>query len=70
MPLLHVKDLSVPCQGILFDKDGTLLDLLATWGSWAEEVLLGLGNELALRVPDRMLICPRCLAQLIMLKGR
>lgn len=48
MPLLHVKDLSVPCQGILFDKDGTLLDLLATWGSWAEEVLLGLGNELAL----------------------
>ncbi|WP_379146113.1 HAD family hydrolase [Paenibacillus sp. sgz500992] len=47
MPLLHVKDLSVPCQGILFDKDGTLLDLLATWGSWAEEVLLGLGNELA-----------------------
>lgn len=48
MPLLHIKDRTVPCQGILFDKDGTLLDLLATWGSWADAVLLGLGNELAL----------------------
>jgi phosphoglycolate phosphatase len=48
MPLLHVNDISVPCQGILFDKDGTLLDLLATWGTWAELVLQGLGNQLAL----------------------
>ncbi|WP_054939630.1 HAD family hydrolase [Paenibacillus ihuae] len=48
MPLLHVNDLSVPCQAILFDKDGTLLDLLATWGTWAELVLQGLGNQLAL----------------------
>lgn len=48
MPLLHVKELAVPCQAILFDKDGTLLDLLATWGTWAELVLQGLGNQLAL----------------------
>jgi phosphoglycolate phosphatase len=48
MPLLHVNDLTIPCQGILFDKDGTLLDLLATWGTWAELVLQGLGNQLAL----------------------
>lgn len=26
----------VPCRGILFDKDGTLLDFMALWGSWAE----------------------------------
>ncbi|WP_019912386.1 HAD family hydrolase [Paenibacillus sp. HW567] len=43
---LHVNDLSVPCKGILFDKDGTLLDLLATWGAWAEIMLEGLENQL------------------------
>lgn len=48
MPQLHVNDLAVPCQCILFDKDGTLLDLLATWGAWAELVLQGLDNQLAL----------------------
>ncbi|WP_042201974.1 HAD family hydrolase [Paenibacillus camerounensis] len=48
MPLLHVNNLAVPCQCILFDKDGTLLDLLATWGVWAELVLEGLDNQLAL----------------------
>ncbi|MGZ7443561.1 HAD family hydrolase [Paenibacillus sp. TH7-28] len=26
----------VSCRGILFDKDGTLLDFMALWGSWAE----------------------------------
>ncbi|AIQ46025.1 haloacid dehalogenase [Paenibacillus sp. FSL R7-0273] len=56
MPLLHVNNLTVPCQSILFDKDGTLLDLLATWGIWAELVLEGLDNQLALigdrRLPD------------------
>lgn len=31
MPVLHINDECVPCSGILFDKDGTLLDLLATW---------------------------------------
>jgi phosphoglycolate phosphatase len=48
MPELHINELSVPCRGILFDKDGTLLDLLATWGSWADLILEGLGNQLAL----------------------
>ncbi|MHA6531450.1 HAD family hydrolase [Paenibacillus sp. BAC0078] len=46
MAVLHVNDLSVPCKGILFDKDGTLLDLLATWGAWAEIMLKGLENQL------------------------
>lgn len=48
MPELHINELSVPCRGILFDKDGTLLDLLATWGSWADLILEGLGSQLAL----------------------
>lgn len=47
MPELHINEISVPCRGILFDKDGTLLDLLATWGSWADLILEGLGSQLA-----------------------
>ena len=48
MPVLHIDKFSVPCRGILFDKDGTLLDLLATWGAWADLILEGLSNQLAL----------------------
>ncbi|MCE3199794.1 HAD family hydrolase [Paenibacillus sonchi] len=48
MAVLHVNDLAIPCKGILFDKDGTLLDLLATWGTWADLMLKGLENQLAL----------------------
>ncbi|WP_340034185.1 HAD-IA family hydrolase [Paenibacillus sp. FSL E2-0202] len=48
MPVLHINDECVPCSGILFDKDGTLLDLLATWGNWAELVLRGLEDQLAI----------------------
>ncbi|WNS46623.1 HAD-IA family hydrolase [Paenibacillus sp. MMS20-IR301] len=48
MAVLHINGLSVPCSGILFDKDGTLLDLLATWGRWADLMLEGLGSMLTL----------------------
>jgi phosphoglycolate phosphatase len=48
MAVLHIDGVSVPCRGILFDKDGTLLDLLATWGTWADLMLEGLGTQLAL----------------------
>jgi phosphoglycolate phosphatase len=48
MPVLHVNEWSVPIQGILFDKDGTLLDLLSTWGTWAELTLRGLETRLGL----------------------
>ncbi|MEK3946783.1 MULTISPECIES: HAD family hydrolase [Paenibacillus] len=48
MPILHINDECVPCSGILFDKDGTILDLLATWGNWAELVLRGLEDQLAI----------------------
>lgn len=47
MPLLHIKDQCFPCSGILFDKDGTLLDLMATWGKWAELVLHRIEEHLA-----------------------
>ncbi|MEL6689359.1 MAG: HAD family hydrolase [Pseudomonadota bacterium] len=32
-------------NGILFDKDGTLFDFEATWGTWAGEVLQELGAQ-------------------------
>ncbi|MDK8181664.1 HAD family hydrolase [Paenibacillus sp. UMB4589-SE434] len=35
-------------RGILFDKDGTLLQFISLWGSWAETVLDGLERELRL----------------------
>lgn len=39
MPALVINGVSVPCRGVLFDKDGTLLHFMALWGSWAEYVL-------------------------------
>ena len=33
-----------PIAGILFDKDGTLLDFVATWGPATEAVIQALGN--------------------------
>ncbi|BCG58334.1 HAD family hydrolase [Paenibacillus sp. URB8-2] len=48
MPLLHVNGISVPCKAILFDKDGTLLDLMEMWGTWAESVLRDMETHLAL----------------------
>lgn len=52
MPELQINDECIPCSGILFDKDGTLLDLLATWGNWAELVLCGMENQLAIMGTD------------------
>lgn len=39
MPFVQLKGRTVPCQGILFDKDGTLLHFMALWGGWADYVL-------------------------------
>jgi len=47
MPFLHVNHRSIPCKGILFDKDGTLLEFMAMWGAWAELVLSGMKANLA-----------------------
>ncbi|WP_410512187.1 HAD family hydrolase [Paenibacillus sp. BR2-3] len=46
MPFLYVNNKSVHCKGILFDKDGTLLDFMAMWGAWAEIVLGGMEDTL------------------------
>jgi len=39
MTVLHIKDIKIPLKGILFDKDGTLVDFLYTWGHWVELIL-------------------------------
>ncbi|WP_440111868.1 HAD family hydrolase [Paenibacillus sp. QZ-Y1] len=48
MAILQVRDEQVPCRGILFDKDGTLLEFLQLWGPWAESLL----NQLQARLTD------------------
>lgn len=35
MPAIRTVDSIFPCRGILFDKDGTLLDFMALWSEWA-----------------------------------
>lgn len=39
MPFVQVKRRAVPCKGILFDKDGTLVHFMALWGGWTDYVL-------------------------------
>ncbi|MGC5774247.1 HAD family hydrolase [Paenibacillus pabuli] len=46
MTMLHIRGKQVPCGGILFDKDGTLLDFLQLWGPWAESLLNQLESKL------------------------
>ncbi|UHA76039.1 HAD family hydrolase [Paenibacillus sp. 481] len=46
MVQMSVGGQSVQVRGILFDKDGTLLQFISLWGSWAEIVLDGLQEEL------------------------
>lgn len=45
---LAVQEHRIPIRGILFDKDGTLLDFLSTWGLWITEMTTYLTN----RYPD------------------
>ncbi|WP_051507314.1 HAD family hydrolase [Saccharibacillus sacchari] len=41
MPIsyLTIADHEVACEALIFDKDGTLLDFMALWGRWADEML-------------------------------
>ena len=56
MPQLVVKDRRYPVDAILFDKDGTLLQFMGTWGVWSRHLLASysarltekLGNEVSL----------------------
>lgn len=43
---LHVQNVAYPYEGILFDKDGTLLEFLQLWGPWAETMLRQLEEAL------------------------
>lgn len=38
MPDLIVNKMRYPIKGILFDKDGTLLDFIGLWGKWSESM--------------------------------
>ncbi|WP_018753677.1 HAD family hydrolase [Paenibacillus sanguinis] len=46
-------------QAILFDKDGTLMDFIYTWGSWGEQLLARFSTALNLQglpvLPDNLL---------------
>lgn len=46
MVQLQVGSCSAKVRGILFDKDGTLLQFISLWGWWAETVMKGLEQEL------------------------
>lgn len=39
MPILHAAGTAYRIDGLLFDKDGTLLDFIYTWGNWSERLL-------------------------------
>ena len=46
-------------RGLLFDKDGTLFDFQATWGGWASDLMLELGEgdeSLAEHLASRILL--------------
>ncbi|SFJ40666.1 phosphoglycolate phosphatase [Paenibacillus sp. UNC496MF] len=49
MALLRAAGAEVPVQAILFDKDGTLLDFVYTWGNWSEQLLARFSHELEAR---------------------
>ena len=52
MPVTHTSPRPMALRGILFDKDGTLIDFRATWvpayRGVAEELAVGLGGSAAL----------------------
>lgn len=49
MPILHAAGASYRIDGILFDKDGTLLDFIHTWGNWSERLFARFSALLAER---------------------
>ncbi|WP_169083796.1 HAD family hydrolase [Paenibacillus sp. PL91] len=58
MPDLMINNRAYKVAGILFDKDGTLLDFIAMWGCWSESVFSELEQQLKRRgitlQPDRI----------------
>lgn len=47
MSELIVQGKRYPCRGILFDKDGTLLDFIQLWKFWARSILDMMEQHLA-----------------------
>ncbi|MEF2968941.1 HAD family phosphatase [Paenibacillus sp. M1] len=47
MPAIHIGSRPYHCRGILFDKDGTLLDFMQLWGDWARTLTELLESQLA-----------------------
>lgn len=57
MPHLLINDTEFEIDGILFDKDGTLLDFVGLWGFWSEAMLRRFSERLAergLTLPDEI----------------
>lgn len=46
MPQLKAKGRLYPVDAILFDKDGTLLEFMGTWGVWSEHLLRSYSSRL------------------------
>jgi len=49
MAMLQVNKSNVDLKGILFDKDGTLVDFIYTWGYWSQLMLEHFSKELVSR---------------------
>ena len=55
MPIrLDIDENAPAIKGILFDKDGTLLNFVALWGKWCELVMEHVGAELRRKLPSRL----------------
>ncbi|AZN39254.1 HAD family hydrolase [Paenibacillus albus] len=46
---LNAAGVTYPIKAILFDKDGTLIDFIYTWGKWSEHMLAEFENQLKAR---------------------
>ncbi|WP_274361724.1 HAD family hydrolase [Paenibacillus thermotolerans] len=44
---LQAQGKEIRIRGILFDKDGTLLDFMHLWGKWAQVLFAGMDEELS-----------------------
>lgn len=49
MALLHAASRTYRIDGILFDKDGTLMDFIHTWGNWSERLIARFSSSLRAR---------------------
>ncbi|SEO33844.1 HAD family hydrolase [Paenibacillus sp. OV219] len=49
MANLTAAGVTYPIKAILFDKDGTLIDFIYTWGKWSEHMFAEFANQLKAR---------------------